>query len=92
VDLHIADRDLLLKAIQALGYKFVFLKNGNVAVSTDAGQIILGAKEAVLRPEAQHHLNAIKRSYSRHIISQVAKKYKLTETEKEEDYVILRGY
>jgi hypothetical protein len=89
---NLADRDLLLEAIRALGYKFVVLANGNVVVNTDAGQMIIGAKSASLPPETEGHLNAIRRSYSRRVINQVAKKYRLTETEKEEDYVVVRGY
>lgn len=92
VDLHVADRELLFKALEAAKYPFVILSNGSVAVNTNAGQIVLGKEEAILPNAAMPHLNAIKRGYSRQVLQAAAKKYRLTTTEKEEDHVLLRGY
>jgi hypothetical protein len=92
VDLHIADKELLFKALDAAGLTFVVLSNGYVAVNTPDGQIVLGDKRATLPAEAEPHLNAIRRGYSRAALRQASKKFRLTETEKEEDHVVVRGY
>jgi hypothetical protein len=92
VNLHVANRELLFKALKALNLNHYVLANGNIAVNTTEGQIILGETKAVLPDSAQPILNDIKRQYTRQAFSAVAKKYRLTETEKEDGSVVLRRY
>jgi hypothetical protein len=92
VDLHVADKELLFKALDAAGLSFVVLANGYVAVNTPEGQIVLGDQCATLPAEAEPHLNTIRRGYSREVLRQASKKFRFTVTEKEEDHVVIRGY
>ncbi len=92
VDLKVADHDMLLDAIKALGLKYRVIGD-SIEVDTPAGQLTISNGTAQFsNSSVQQWVNKIKQAYSFKTVEKVSKKYKFTLTTKGENKIVLRRY
>ncbi len=91
IDFNATNKSILEAALTSLGYQFYYTNN-QMHIKTPNGEIIIANGKATMNQTLQDTLNNIKQAYSKKTIEQVARKYKFTMTNRDNNKIILRRY